>query len=215
VNPTPVSAAHAWIAAANAQDADELVARSSPTIEIVGPRGAVQGTDVLRAWLVRAGLTLTSRRTFARDGRVVLDQHAVWRAPETGEVVGEGVVASRFMVEGEHVVTYERHDTPAAALAAAGLTEADHLPDAEAEIRGWRAFHRGQTSIRYEELVDGAWEGFDIAGDALMGRPYHAIYLPTPDEWAALPAWARDRRDEIVARLRGAFREPDYTYDEG
>lgn len=213
MNPTPVSVAHAWTAAANAQNADELVARSSPTIEIVGPRGAVRGTDVLRDWLERAGLTLTNRRTFARDGRVVLDQHAVWRAPETGETVGEADIASRFVVEGEHVITYERHDTPAAALAAAGLTEADHLPDAEALVRGWRTFHHGPTRIRYEEWMDGAWEGFDVDGEALMGRPYHAISLPTPDEWAALPTWAHGRRDEIVARIRGAFREPDYTYE--
>lgn len=49
----------------------------------------------------------------------------------------------------------------------------------------------------------------------LTGRAHHVIYLPGPERWRAYPAWARDRRDEIVARIRGEFRAPDYEYADG
>ena len=126
---TPVAVAHAWIEAANKRDLEGLVRLSAPDIEIAGPRGSVRGTAILRDWLSRAGLTLESRRTFVRGGIVVVEQHGVWRSPDTGAVVGAAEVASRFSVEGERVVAYVRFDNLAAALAAAGLTESDETVD--------------------------------------------------------------------------------------
>jgi hypothetical protein len=122
---TAVAVAYAWIEAANRRDLEELVRLSDPGIEIVGPRGSVRGTAILREWLARAGLTLESRRTFARGGRVVVEQRAVWRSLETGEMAGAADVASRFTVEGARVVAYERLDNLDTALAAAGLSRSD------------------------------------------------------------------------------------------
>jgi len=121
----PLAVALAWIEAANQRDLERLMRLSDPNIDIVGPRGSIRGSAILRDWLARAGLTLESRRSFARGGSVVVEQHGVWRSPETGDVVGVADVASRFRVEGAHVVTYERFDNVAAALSAAGLTGSD------------------------------------------------------------------------------------------
>jgi hypothetical protein len=126
---TPVAIALSWIAAANQRDVEGLVRLSDPDIDIVGPRGSVRGTAILRDWLSRAGLTLESRRTFVRGGTVVVEQHGVWRSPDTGEVVGAADVASRFSVEGARVVAYERLDNLDAALSAAGLTASDETVD--------------------------------------------------------------------------------------
>ena len=115
----------AWIEAANQRDLERLMRLSDPNIDLVGPRGSIRGSAILRDWLARAGLTLESRRSFASGGSVVVEQRGVWRSPETGEVVGVADVASRFGVEGAHVVTYERFDNLAAALSAAGLTGSD------------------------------------------------------------------------------------------
>jgi ketosteroid isomerase-like protein len=57
----------AWQEAANAQDIDHLLAVSDETIEIVGPRGVASGHQMLRDWMARAGLTLETRQTFARQ----------------------------------------------------------------------------------------------------------------------------------------------------
>jgi hypothetical protein len=117
----------AWLAAVNAADADALAGLSDPEIEILGPRGAARGVGVLRRWLARAGLTMENRSWFARGGAVVVAQWGVWRSPESGEIVGEAEVASRFRVSGGRVAEYERFDDLAAALARAGLGGADRV----------------------------------------------------------------------------------------
>lgn len=65
----------------------------------------------------------------------------------------------------------------------------------------------------YEELHDGVWERIDIDGEMLVGRAHHVIYFASPARWLQYPPWARERRDEIIGRIKSAFREPDYEYD--
>jgi hypothetical protein len=78
--------------------------------------------------------------------------------------------------------------------------------------RGWRVGHQGRDQMYYEELRDGSWERIDIDGEMLMGPAHHVIYFAAPERWRAYPAWARERRDEIIARITSEFREPDYEY---
>ncbi|HEU4328407.1 MAG TPA: nuclear transport factor 2 family protein [Roseiflexaceae bacterium] len=114
-----------WLAAANSQDIDRLLAFSAPDILLAGPRGGGRGHELLRDWMGRAGVQLQTRRLFARGEHVVVEQHGVWRSPETGTVLGEADVASHFLVARGLVAQYARYDDFASALQAAGLTEAD------------------------------------------------------------------------------------------
>lgn len=104
-----------------------LLALSDPHIEIVGPRGAGYGHQLLRDWLGRAGLQLETRQIFACDNVVVVAQHGVWRAADTGDITGEADVASRFRVGGGKVTQFARHDSLDAALAEASLQAADQV----------------------------------------------------------------------------------------
>ena len=122
-----VAVVYAWLDAANRQDSDRLVMLSDPHIEIVGPRGSGYGAQLLRDWLGRAGLTLATQRTFARENVVVVAQHAVWRSVETGEVTSEADLASQFRVDGGLVVQFARYDTLQTALSEAGLSAADEI----------------------------------------------------------------------------------------
>lgn len=122
---SPFEIAEAWQQAANQQNSERLLALSDPNIEVVGPRGSGFGHQLLRDWLARAGLTLTTLRAFGRGNTVVLAQHAGWRSVETGDAAGERDLASRFDVEGGRVVRFARYDSLDAALAAAGLSDAD------------------------------------------------------------------------------------------
>lgn len=122
-----VAVVRAWQDAANRQDVDRLLELSDPNIEIVGPRGPGYGRELLRDWLGRAGLTLETRQTFARDGVVVVRQQGVWRSVENGEELGVAELASRFRVEGGRVAQYARYDSLDVALAAAGLNTADEI----------------------------------------------------------------------------------------
>lgn len=77
----------------------------------------------------------------------------------------------------------------------------------------WRVGHTGRDQMYYEEYGDGRWERIEISGEMLTGPAHHAIYFASPADWAQrYPAWAQQRRDEIIARIKSAFPEPDYEY---
>lgn len=119
--------ARTWQAAANDQALDRLLALSDPNIELLGPRGGGSGHQLLHDWLARAGLSLTTLRTFARHNVVVMAQRGVWRSPETGEALGEATVASLFRSADQRVTQLARYDDLDTALAAANLTLADEI----------------------------------------------------------------------------------------
>jgi hypothetical protein len=118
---TPAEVASAWQTAVNARDQAALLALTDPEIEIVGPRGVAHGHEILLAWLDRAQLELTTRRSFARGDAVVLAQHGVWAGQS------EADVATSFVIRDGKVVRLARYDTIAEALADAGLTVDDEL----------------------------------------------------------------------------------------
>jgi len=97
--------------------------------------------------------------------------------------------------------------------AAASSGAPDGAPDGSPH---WRVGHRGRDCMYYEERHFGRWRRIEISGEMLMGRAHHVIYFDSPTAWRAYPEWARDRRDEIIARIKSAFRPPDYEYgDDG
>jgi hypothetical protein len=122
-----VAIVSAWQEAANAGEIERLLALSDPEIALVGPRGTAHGHDVLREWVERAGLRLTTLRLFARGEVVVAAQHGVWRSAETGEVVGEADVASYFRVVDGRVARVARFDSLEAALGDGGLGVGDEV----------------------------------------------------------------------------------------
>lgn len=105
---TPIDVVYAWEQAVNTLAVERALELSHPYIEIVGPRGVAKGRDVLRDWLSRAGLSLETRRSFARDAAVVNSQHGVWRDVESGDVVSEAAVASHYKVENGQVAYVAR-----------------------------------------------------------------------------------------------------------
>lgn len=127
-NGSPVEIAAAWQAAANEQDVDALLDLSDANIEVAGPRGSGYGHQLLREWLARAGLTLSTLRVFARGDMVVFEQRGVWHSPETGEVTGKRVLASVLEVRDGRVVKVALFDALERALEAAGLDMSDEAP---------------------------------------------------------------------------------------
>jgi hypothetical protein len=117
-----------WLAAVNRRDPQRVAELSAEDVEIIGPRGSAHGRQVLAEWLSRAGFAAHARRWFCgADGRVVVAQDARWSDPATEAELGRARVASRFVVRGETVARYQRHDSLQSALAAAGLAEADEV----------------------------------------------------------------------------------------
>ena len=83
-----------------------------------------------------------------------------------------------------------------------------------ADPRGWRVGHHGRDMMYYEEWIGGAWQRIDIDGEMLMGPAHHVIYFRTASAWQAYPEWARNRREEIIARIKAEFRAPEYEYQD-
>ena len=118
----------AWQDAVNHRDIHRLLELSAPDIEVVGPRGSGHGHQLLLNWLERAGLHITTLRTFAHNNIAVIAQHGVWHDIESGEVVGEADIASCFRIEDERIAKFARYDSLDAALIEAGLHYSDELP---------------------------------------------------------------------------------------
>ena len=78
--------------------------------------------------------------------------------------------------------------------------------------RGWRVGHSGRDQMYYEERINRTWHRILIDGELLMGRAHHVIYFYSEQKWREYPDWARERRGEIIARIKSDFREPDYEY---
>jgi hypothetical protein len=76
----------------------------------------------------------------------------------------------------------------------------------------WRVGHTGRDQMFYEERRDGAWQRIVIDGEMLMGVAHHVIYFRPAESWTTYPAWAADRREEIIARIKREFCAPDYEY---
>ena len=95
-------------------------------------------------------------------------------------------------------------------------TRGDHDAAEDRDIsRGWRVGHRGRDQLIYEEHRDGRWQWIEVDGEMLTGRAHHVIYFASAENWQRYPEWARHRRDEIIARIKGQFREPHYEYSDG
>ena len=76
----------------------------------------------------------------------------------------------------------------------------------------WRAGHIGRDLMYYEEFHDGGWQRLTIDGEMQLGPQHHIIYFSSHETWKSYPEWARDRRDQIIARIKIAFPERDYEY---
>jgi len=85
-----------WLDAVNEQDAERVQVLSSEHIEIAGPRGrGIMDRSVLGEWLGRSGFTSQPLRWFCgADGRVVVEQQAVWHEVGTGQLQGRSVIGS-------------------------------------------------------------------------------------------------------------------------
>jgi hypothetical protein len=91
----------------------------------------------------------------------------------------------------------------------------------------WRATARKRALVRRGfypgRRVGGHWNYEELhAGDIVwlelpleyVGRGEYDIHIPSERDWlAAMPAWARERREEIVGRLQPAFKRSQIHFD--
>jgi hypothetical protein len=65
----------------------------------------------------------------------------------------------------------------------------------------------------YEELHGDLISGIELPLD-YVGRGEHIVHIPGAADWRAhMPAWARERREEIVGRLGAVFKRSQMQFD--
>ncbi len=116
-----------WISAVNEKKLEDAERHSCADIEIVGPKDSARGCHVLRDWIARAGITLETRRSFARLGAVVLEQKATWNSTDTGGSSSTAILSSSFALQDGRVCRVARFNSLHAAFGDSGLTEADEV----------------------------------------------------------------------------------------
>jgi hypothetical protein len=127
MTPSELHIVQDWHTALNSGDTERLVALVHPDVEVGGPRGRTSGAQVMREWTGRANVQLHPLRYFQRGQTVVVEEQGEWLAPETGQVVGNQVVATVFTVSSALITRVVRHDDLETALQVAGITPADEV----------------------------------------------------------------------------------------
>jgi hypothetical protein len=78
---------------------------------------------------------------------------------------------------------------------------------------GFHAGRRVGSHWAYEELHDGRVVSIELPLE-YVGRGGYDIHVPSERDWLAnMPAWARDRRDEIIERLQLVFKRSQIHFD--
>lgn len=82
------------------------------------------------------------------------------------------------------------------------------------EKRGWRVQCASPVGWAYEERRDGVWEGITFPELGDYRETPHIIDLGDAATWTAHPDWARERREEILHRVRSQLKRPHYILRE-
>jgi hypothetical protein len=83
--------------------------------------------------------------------------------------------------------------------------------------RGWRLEFGHGSSFRYGEFHQVEWREVGFGYRRLSGKgPRILIFIAPPQDWAQQPqeAWAKDRREEILARVKSELKPPRYAYSD-
>ena len=79
--------------------------------------------------------------------------------------------------------------------------------------RGFHTGHRDGMHWLYEELQGGVIVSLPLTLD-YAGRGEYEIHVPGERAWkATMPGWARERRAEIVERLKTVFKRSQIHFD--
>lgn len=113
-----IQTADAWVDKVNAQDVEGVLEVSDPNIELIGPRGAGFGHDLLVQWMENTGVRLHTITRYANDHCVVYEQEAVWENQD-----GHVIIYTFMEIKNGKVTRIERFDNSDDAFSTSGLSE--------------------------------------------------------------------------------------------
>ena len=112
----------------NARNVDGLLALAADDIRVGGPRGSGEGKHLLEEWVRRATITMSPQRWFHREGTVIVEQRALWHAPDGSEETGSQTVATIFELSDGKIARIARYGDIGEAVTSADMDETHEIP---------------------------------------------------------------------------------------
>ncbi len=116
-----------WHKALNNKDKKRMCELVKENVKIGGPKGETEGVNIMLEWMDRALISLTPKRYFLSDKRILVEEQAEWHRPGTDEVLSSQIVASVFVVENNFITSIYRYEDLEKAFEKTGLSEKDSL----------------------------------------------------------------------------------------
>lgn len=83
---TNIETADKWTESVNRKDVAAVLKISDRNVELIGPRGASAGHDILAEWVKNSGIHLSTKSRYAKGDCVVYEQEGRWEN-ENGHVM--------------------------------------------------------------------------------------------------------------------------------
>jgi hypothetical protein len=87
------------------------------------------------------------------------------------------------------------------------------LENWEDEKQGWRLRRVVAGRWAYEEKMDREWVGIPFEEPLEFRGPPYVIVAPSVDTWRTFPAWALERRVEIIGRVQSGMKSRNYVVE--
>lgn len=114
-----------WHEALNIKHKRGLAEIVKENVKMTGPKGDVEGVNIMLEWVDRANIMLTPKRYFQSKDTVIVEEIAVWYEAETEKEINTAIVASVFILESGLIASVQRYDSLSKAFEGTGLTESN------------------------------------------------------------------------------------------
>lgn len=114
-----------WHEALNIKHKKGLAELVKENVKMTGPKGDVEGVNIMLEWVDRANIMLTPKRYFQLKDTVIVEELAVWYEAETEREINNAVVASVFILENGLIASVQRYDSLEKAFEVTALTESN------------------------------------------------------------------------------------------
>jgi hypothetical protein len=101
----------------------------------------------------------------------------------------------------------------AAVLVALALLVGRRMMPGSLRGPGWRLRRVVPGRWDYEEKLSGKWVGIPFEELQDFRDPPYVVIAPSEAVWSTFPAWAQERRTEIIVRVRTALSRRNYVVE--
>lgn len=117
-----IKIADQWTTRANEKDSKGVLEVSDPHIELIGPRGAAEGHDILEQWIKESGIQMETQGHYAKNNEVICVQKATWENQN-----GHVILYTFMEIKNGKVHRLGRYDTLDDAFGQCQLSEEDKV----------------------------------------------------------------------------------------